>query len=129
MASCEGCGKEIEGHMAPTSEHCSMCSLKRLKAELEMPARPKVTYKLPPGWACKVHSSGMMFEEDMNFVHVDSSFGKLHFEVSIKKMAGDNNNFILFAGDKQFVFEATDRNAKHEAGRLVSDHPALEWLE
>lgn len=118
--------------MAKTCEYCMACSGERLWAEIHAPKDPASVFKMRPGWTFRVQSNKPLFEEGLDYIHADIQYGKgKKIEISIRKKAGLNDEFILSFADKQFVVmaEPVDKNHKREHGLVISEHDPFEVID
>lgn len=132
---CEGCLEYKTTNEFPenkTCPYCNVCWFKRMKNEIEAPQSVPRTWKMRSLWSATVFESSMMYEEGMEFLHVDINNKRLELNIAVQKRIGANDEYIVTVGNKKFLCRATDRDDDTkfgEHGIMLSEHHPLEDMD
>ena len=135
---CEDCGvsftdnRYFKGEL-PKNAFCQLCCSERFFADVDHGNKilKEETWNFRSNWNTKVWNSSSLYEESSDFIHIDIKQGKLKLEMAIKKREGSTDEFLVWIGDKQFICKAEpiDEEARHEQGKILSEHSPLEILD
>ncbi len=135
---CEDCGftftdnRYFKGEL-PKNAFCQLCCSERFFADVEHGNKilKEETWNFRSNWNTKVWNSSSLYEEGSDFLHIDVKQEKLELQLAIKKREGSNDEFLVWIGDKQFICKAEpiDEEARHEQGKILSEHSPLEILD
>ena len=135
---CEDCGvsfmddRYFKGEL-PENAFCPLCCSERFFADVDHGNKTskEETWNFRSNWKAKVWNTSSLYEEGSDFLHIDIKQGKLELEMAIKKREGSTDEFLVWIGNKQFVCKAeqTDEDARHEQGKILSEHSPLEILD